>query len=179
MAKENYSEKEVARIFKRAAELESKQSNDFDAVEGGPGLSLDELSQIAVDAGLDPENVRKAAGELSPSGQQKTDSQTSTVKENEVIAEQWVDGDFTDDLADLVIADLNHRYNATHEKVSWMDNIMNDASLDTDQQSKVKRTGKSLEWQKLSEMGTEDIRVLGLKIFGCLFSQETIKSGFG
>ena len=160
MAKENYSEKEVAKIFKRAAELESKQSNDFDAVEGGPGLSLDELSQIAVDAGLDPENVRKAAGELSPSGQQKTDSQTSTVKENEVIAEQWVDGDFTDDLADLVIADLNHRYNATHEKVSWMDNIMNDASLDTDQQSKVKRTGKSLEWQKLSEMGTEDIRVL-------------------
>ena len=160
MAKENYSEKEVARIFKRAAELESKQSNDFDAVEGGPGLSLDELSQIAVDAGLDPENVRKAAGELSPSGRGKTDSQTSTVKENEVIAEQWVDADFTDDLADLVIADLNHRYNATHEKVSWMDNIMNDASLDTDQQSKVKRTGKSLEWQKLSEMGTEDIRVL-------------------
>ena len=53
-------------------------------------------------------------------------------------------------LADLVIADLNHRYNATHEKVNWMDNIMHDSSSSIlDQQSKVKRTGKSLEWQKV------------------------------
>ncbi|WP_340104052.1 hypothetical protein [Rhodohalobacter sp. 8-1] len=158
MPKENYSEKEVAKIFKRAAELESKQSQEFESIDGAPGLNLDELSQIAIDAGLDPENVRRAAGELS--GDPQLNNSISTVKDNEVIAEQWVDGDFTDDLADLVIADLNHRYNATHEKVNWMDNIMNDASLDTDQQSKVKRTGKSFEWQKLSEMGTEDIRVL-------------------
>lgn len=158
MPKENYSEKEVAKIFKRAAELESKQSQEFESIEGAPGLSLDELSQVAIDAGLDPKNVRRAAGELS--GDPQLNSSISTVKDNEVIAEQWVDGEFTDDLADLVIADLNHRYNATHEKVNWMDNIMNDASLDTDQQSKVKRTGKSLEWQKLSEMGSEDIRVL-------------------
>jgi hypothetical protein len=160
MPKENYSEKEAARIFKRAAELESKQSQDFDAVEGAPGLSLDELSQIAVDAGLDPNNVRKAAEELSPSGQPQTDNQTASVKESEVIVEQWVEGEFTDDLADLVIADLNHRYNASHEKVNWMDNIMNDASLETDQQSSVKRTGKSVEWSKLNKHGTDEVRVL-------------------
>lgn len=158
MPKENYSEKEVARIFKRAAELESKQSQEFESIDSAPGLSLDELSQIAVDAGLDPENVRKAAGELSTST--KPDNQTSTVKNNEVIAEQWVTGKFTDEQADLVIADLNHRYNATHEKVNWMDNIMHDASLDTDRQSEVKRTGKSLEWKKMNEYGTEEIRVL-------------------
>lgn len=158
MPKENYSEKEVARIFKRAAELESKQSQEYESIDSAPGLSLDELSRIAVDAGLDPENVRKAAGELSTSTQ--PDNQTSTVKNNEVIAEQWVTGKFTDEQADLVIADLNHRYNATHEKVNWMDNIMHDASLDTDQQSNVKRTGKSLEWQKMNEYGTEEILVL-------------------
>ena len=158
MPKENYSEKEVAKIFKRAAELESKQSQEFESIDSAPGLSLDELSQIARDAGLDPKNVRKAANELSPS--KPHDDITATIKENEVIAERWVKGDFTDEAADLVIADLNHRYNATHEKVSWMDNIMNDASLDTDQQSKVKRTGKSLEWQKLNEYGSEEIRVL-------------------
>jgi len=158
MPKENYSEKEVARIFKRAAELESKQSNDFDSIEGGPGLSLDELSQIAIDAGLDPKNVRRAAGEISPSSE--SDNESTTVRENEIIAEQWVTGTFTDDVADLVVADLNHRYNTTHEKVNWMDNIMHDASIETSQQSNVKRTGKSLEWKKLSEMGTEEIRVL-------------------
>ena len=142
MVKKNFSEKEVAQIFKRAAELESKQSQEFDAVDGGPGLSLEELSQIAVDAGLDPENVIKAADELSSSSQPKSKAgkQTASVKGNEVIAEQWVTGDFTDEQADLVIADLNHRYNATHEKVGWMDNILHDASLNTDQQSKIKRT---------------------------------------
>lgn len=158
MPKENYSEKEVARIIKRAAELESKQSEEYDSPDSGPGLSLDELSQIAIDAGLDPENVRRAAGELSPDPQDSSNS--VTVQSNEVISEEWVTGEFTDELADLVIADLNNRYNATHEKTSWMDNIMHDASVETEHQSTVKRTGKSLEWKKLNEYGTEEIRVL-------------------
>jgi len=114
--------------------------------------------KIAIDAGLDPKNVRRAAGEISPSSE--SDNESTTVRENEIIAEQWVTGTFTDDVADLVVADLNHRYNTTHEKVNWMDNIMHDASIETSQQSNVKRTGKSLEWKKLSEMGTEEIRVL-------------------
>lgn len=191
MAKKNYSEKEVAQIFKRAAELESKQSNDIKSVEGGPGLSLDELSQIAVDAGLDPENVRRAASELSLSESTDSQAQNTTVQKNEVIAERWVNGEFSNEAADLVIADLNHRYNATHEKVSWMDNIMHDASLDTDQQSKVKRTGKSLEWQKLNEYGTEEIRVLvqprnekirirvtKKNVYGTSFADQDAVSGF-
>lgn len=158
MAKKNYSEKEVAQIFKRAAELESKHSENNQPVDGGTGLSLDELSQIAVDAGLDPENVRRAAGELSPS--ESDEVQTSRVQKNEVIAERWVKGHFTDEAADLIIADLNHRYNATHEKVSWMDNIMHDASIDSNQKSQVKRTGKSLEWSKINEYNTERVRAL-------------------
>lgn len=158
MPKENFSEKEVARIFKRAAELESKQSQEFESIDSAPGLSLDELSRIAVDAGLDPENVRRAAGELSPGPQDSSNS--VTVQSNEVISEKWVTGEFTDEFADLVVADLNHRYNATHEKVNWMDNIMHDASIETEHQSTVKRTGKSLEWKKLNEYGTEEIRVL-------------------
>ena len=162
MAKKNYSEKEVAQIFKRAAELESKQSEQFNTIEGGPGLSLDELSQIATDAGLDPENVLRAAEELSPSTQpgSKTGHQTASVKDNEVIAEQWVSGDLTDDQLDLIISDLNHRYNASHEKVNWMDNILHDATLDANQKSTVKRTGKSLEWKTAIEYGSEEIRVL-------------------
>ena len=158
MPKENYSENDIAQIFKRAAELESKQSNDFDSVGGGHGLSLDELSQIAVDAGLDPENVRRAANEISPSPQ--SDSQTVAVQNNEVISEQWVAGEFTDELADLVIADLNHRYNTTHKKTNWKDNILHDASTEPNRQSNVSRTGKSLEWKKFNKREDEEIRVL-------------------
>lgn len=158
MPDKTYNEDEVAKIFKRAAELESIQTDSYDSPDGRTGLHLDELSQIAIDAGLDPENVRRAAAELSASP--NDNSQTTAVKNNEVISEQWVHGKFTSDIADLVIADLNHRYNATHEKTNWMDNIMHDASIDPDQQSNVKRTGKSLEWQKMNEYGTEEVRVL-------------------
>jgi hypothetical protein len=158
MTKQNYSEKEVARIIKRAAELESKQSDINELLNDGPGLSLDELSSIAVEAGLDPENVRKAANELSPSPQ--GDTQNATVNNDEVIYEQWITGDFTDEIADLVIADLNHRYNTTHEKTNWKDNILHDASTEPDRQSKVTRTGKSLEWKKLNKHGADEIQVL-------------------
>lgn len=158
MPKKNYSEKEVAQIFKRAAELESKQSDDIEHLDGGRGLSLDELSQIAIDAGLDPENVRRAAGELSPSSQDS--SNTVTVQSNEVIAEQAVTGDFNEELANLVISELNHRYDTTHEKPNWKDNILNDATVDPDRQSIVQRTGNNLEWKKLNKHGSEDVRVL-------------------
>lgn len=158
MPKENYSEKEVTRIIKRAAELESRQSDEYDSLDSGPGLSLEELSQIAIDAGLDPENVRRAAGELSSNPQ--ASSNTDSAKGNEVISEEWVMGEFTNELADLVIADLNHRYNTTHEKPNWKDNILNDATVDPERQSSVQRTGRSLEWKKLNEYGTEEIRVL-------------------
>ena len=156
MPKENYSEKEVARIFKRAAELESKQSNDFDSIEGGPGLSLDELSQIAIDAGLDPENVRKAALQLD----QPAVERSSDTDGNEVFAEHWVKGELTKEATDLAIADLNHRYGASHERESWRDNILNAGSGESTKKSTVQRTGKNVEWKVVDEYGSVSVRVL-------------------
>lgn len=53
-----YSEQEVAAILSRAAELSIEQA-------GARGTSLSELERIAMEAGIDPQLVRRAASEVS------------------------------------------------------------------------------------------------------------------
>lgn len=56
-----YSEKEVARLLERATELQRDEA-PTGTVEGG--LTLSELEEIAVEAGIDPRYLRRAAGDL-------------------------------------------------------------------------------------------------------------------
>jgi len=56
-----YDEKEVGRLIKRATELQREEPMRA-AVSGG--LSLDELADIAAEAGIDPRYLRRAALEL-------------------------------------------------------------------------------------------------------------------
>jgi hypothetical protein len=55
-----FNEKEVARIIKRASELQEEEA----PVESSSGMSLAELEQVAREAGLDPALVRRAATDL-------------------------------------------------------------------------------------------------------------------
>jgi hypothetical protein len=55
-----FNEKEVALIIKRASELQQLEST----AESSTGMSLTELEQVAREAGLDPELVRRAAVDL-------------------------------------------------------------------------------------------------------------------
>jgi len=55
-----FNEKEVALIIKRASELQQYETTS----ESTTGLSLAELEQVAREAGLDPELVRRAAADL-------------------------------------------------------------------------------------------------------------------
>ena len=55
-----YGEKEVGKILKRATELQ----RDRPAGGAGSGLSLQELEEIAAEAGIDPRHLRDAAMEL-------------------------------------------------------------------------------------------------------------------
>ena len=55
-----FNEKEVALIIKRASELQQMEST----AESSTGMSLAELEQVAREAGLDPELVRRAAVDL-------------------------------------------------------------------------------------------------------------------
>lgn len=154
MSQRTYSEKEVAEIIKRAAELESgKLASEHD---DRSGLSLEELSAIAVEAGIDPENVREAARQLNSPAKRSH----LTIASDELVAERWVPSELTDELADLVIADLNHRYNTNHIKKSWKDNILEDGDDESAGKSRVHRTGNSIEWKYSDEDKKEEVRAL-------------------
>jgi len=112
MPERTYSEDEIAIIIRRAAKIESGRLREQNPTGDLPGLNLEELSKIAIDAGLDPENVRQAALQLD----QPESNQNTITSKNEVFSEHWVDGKLTDELIDLVISDLNHRYSASHER---------------------------------------------------------------
>jgi hypothetical protein len=65
-----YDEREVGKILERATEIQRQEPAR--AAEGG-GLSLEELEEIALEAGIDPRHLRRAAveldtGEIDPSG---------------------------------------------------------------------------------------------------------------
>ena len=57
-----FGEKEVGLIIKRATEL---QQEDPDVLSEGDGLSLTELEEVAVEAGIDARFLRQAAKERS------------------------------------------------------------------------------------------------------------------
>jgi hypothetical protein len=59
-ASRRFNEKEVALIIKRASELQQTETT----AESSTGMSLAELEQVAREAGLDPELVRRAATDL-------------------------------------------------------------------------------------------------------------------
>lgn len=56
-----YSDTEISRIIKRAAELQ-QETGRRDA--GGRGISIAELEQMALELGLDPAHIRQAVAEL-------------------------------------------------------------------------------------------------------------------
>lgn len=55
-----YDERQVARILERATEIQRQEP----ARAAGGGLSLGELEEIAIEAGIDPRHLRRAALEL-------------------------------------------------------------------------------------------------------------------
>jgi hypothetical protein len=59
-----YTEKEVSRLLKRTAELQRASPN----TPNSRGLSLDELQEIAAEAGLDVSLLRQAAREMEAGG---------------------------------------------------------------------------------------------------------------
>ena len=156
MPERTYSEEEIAEIIKRAAEIESGQLSKKRPSGDLPGLSIEELSEIATEAGLDPENVRKAALQIDQPAVKKS----SDTDGDEIFAEQWVKGGLTKEATDLAIADLNHRYGASHERESWRDNILNAGSGESAKKSTVQRTGKNVEWKVVDDYGSVSIRVL-------------------
>jgi hypothetical protein len=152
-----FSEKEIARIIRRAAQLESEQLDKKTGTSAG--LNLNELSKIAADAGLDPENIRIAAREIqSDTGSGKETSTDPAL--NQVFAERWVDGKFSDEIIDSVIADLRHRYDSSETEADWFREWHDDQWDERFGKSGVQRTGRSIEWKHIDHTGSIETRVL-------------------
>ena len=62
-----FSEKEIGLILKRASELQVQEPTGTREDEAG-GLSLEELEQVAREAGIDPTYIRRAASDIATAG---------------------------------------------------------------------------------------------------------------
>jgi len=62
MTERRFTDKEVALILRRAADLEKKTTST--SLSSGRGLTLSDLREIAVEAGIDPELVSRAVTEM-------------------------------------------------------------------------------------------------------------------
>jgi hypothetical protein len=85
-----YGDKEMARLLKRATELQQE--------EGTPGLpstglSLRELEEVAAEAGIDPRYLRRAAAELESGGREAEGWEKLTGERLTLVQEMVVPGE--------------------------------------------------------------------------------------
>lgn len=156
MSDHTFNEEEISRIIKKAAQLEKQQLSVDDEKQG---LTLEELVTAASDAGLDPENIRIIARELQKGNESEKIPADYNLK-GQVFAERWIDGRLADELADSVIADLRHRYDASEAEKNWF-NEWRDEEWEKDfGKSTVQKTGRSVEWKHIDRSGSLETRVL-------------------
>lgn len=132
MPDRTYTEEEVAELFRRASELQASQPL---MTADRPGLTIEELSAIAADSGLDPEHLRIAAAEMDGGRRRRAASHVSS---REISVERWVPGHLSDLEKEDIIADLRHRYD-TAQSYDW--------GMGTSYgKSSVQQLGRSIEW---------------------------------
>jgi hypothetical protein len=95
-----YGEKEVARMLKRATELQREDPVRPDPAEG---LSLKELEEIAAEAGIDPRHLRRAAVELDTVRDQPSQWATLLGENPALSAGTVVAGELPQDAFELLI----------------------------------------------------------------------------
>ena len=136
-----YSEKEIAALLERTAQLQAEQAEDVDRHR--EGLSLSELEAIASDAGLDPQFLHRAALELEhasgkPLGKNKTNThiRVDRVLPSDLSDEEWED----------IIFVLRRRFDTESLDLS---------GLGTYGRGKVEQIGRSREWRHSSLSGVQ------------------------
>jgi hypothetical protein len=147
-----FSEEEVQKLIKRAAELEAERSVSGRG-SGKNGLSIEELKQVAFEAGLDPRLIEQAASELE---KKPTDeNEIVRVNRDEISSEIWLDRQPDREVMDLLVTELNHMYGTTDE-LNWWNNLWGTH----EGKAKVKRTNNTTEWNYTTEAGIYSTRVL-------------------
>jgi hypothetical protein len=102
-----FNDKEVARIIKRASELQEEEA----PTDSTTGLSLAELEQVAKEAGLDPALVRRAAADLDT---RVTDQQPSMLvgAPTTLRLERTIDGEVPADEYEAIVAEIQRTLDA-------------------------------------------------------------------
>ncbi|MDX1740775.1 MAG: hypothetical protein R3178_05750 [Rhodothermales bacterium] len=106
-----YDEKAVSAILKRASQLQAKSNED-----GGFGLSLTELKQIAADAGIDPRFVALAATEFIYPEEPEANWWGGPLSHS---IEWTIDGEIDDIAWEEIVAEIRRHFKDTGEVRSW------------------------------------------------------------
>lgn len=155
MSNRVYSEQEVARLIRRAVELESERAKSGRSVTDR-GLTIKDLEKIAADSGIDPELMHQAANEIDHPEISEKFEETTKVNRAEIIAEHWIKTNVTDQLLNDLITELNHRFGTSQDDINWWDRLWNDYSG----KAVVKKTSTSADWRYTDEMELYTTRVL-------------------
>ena len=150
-----YSEEEVARLIRRAVELEAERGNRK-GVDESQGLSMHDLEKIAADAGIDPELMRRAADELHHNSTSSRLDETTVVKDTDILAEHWIKATVNSRILDDLILELNHQFGTSQEEITWWNKAFNDYSG----KAIVNKTATSADWKYKDEMSLYTTRVL-------------------
>lgn len=155
MSKRIYSEQEVARLIRRAVELESERTKSGGA-GSDEGLTIHDLEKIAADSGIDPELMHKAAEELDRPNRIEDVEETTKINRSEIVAEHWIKAAVNSRILDDLILELNHRFGTSQDDINWWDQLWNDYSG----KAKVNKTATSADWRYTDEMEFYTTRVL-------------------
>lgn len=152
MSERLFSEDEVQKLIRRAAELEAERS--VTGKGGGKnGLTIDELKAVASEAGLDPQLIEKAAVEMAVEANYSGDR--VKVNREEIVSEIWLDQQPDRETTELLVTELNHIYGTTDE-LNWWNNLWGTH----EGKAKVKRSPNTTEWNYATEGGIYFTRVL-------------------
>lgn len=142
MKDRSYTEKEIAALLERAAELQADVARRS---EHQPTLTLAELEVVASEAGLDPVLLRQAAAELEAPGYPVLGENVGATATHNLV-ERWVPGDLTSEAMEDLVAELRHRFDTDAGKAMGMP---------TYGSSTTEQIGRSLEWRHTSMSGIE------------------------
>lgn len=108
-----YSERETAKILRRAAEIQSRTDRQRPA---GDGLTPEELVRIGQEVGLDPDAIRQAMDGLKDDGDEVQTRWLGAPPSYEV--ERVFEGTLTDDQWNAIVGELNSTFTQSIEGVT-------------------------------------------------------------
>ena len=134
-----YTEKEIAKLLERTAQLQADDVRDEQPSTSG--LSLSELETIASEAGLDPEYLHRAALEIESTGKKGFQNRTAT----HIHTQRFLSQELTEDVWEELVFELRRSF-ASNSSIDM-------TGLGSFGNGVVEQIGRSREWRHTSPMG--------------------------